>query len=63
VDFKQVVEVVRDLGFPIGVAIYLLVRFDRMMSEIIASTSKELEILYQLRDHMVYNGKPTRKAN
>lgn len=57
-DVNELAKLMRDVGFPIGVAIYLLVRFDRLMITVIQNGSKELEIMYQLRDHWLYNGRP-----
>lgn len=53
-DMDVLVKLVRDVGFPIGLVIYLLVRFDKLMVSIVTSQSKELEILFQLRDHVVW---------
>lgn len=58
-DLGDVIKAIKDVGFPIGVAIYLLVRFDRLMVAIIEAQAKELEVLYQLRDYMLY-GKDAR---
>jgi hypothetical protein len=53
-DASEIVKIVRDVGFPIGITIYLLVRFDRLMQLIVQQTAKELEILYQIRDELAF---------
>jgi hypothetical protein len=57
-DVADLVKLVKDVGFPIGLAIYLLVRFDRMVTKVIENSTRELEILCQLRDNQVYLGRP-----
>ncbi|HEY2108234.1 MAG TPA: YvrJ family protein [Candidatus Binataceae bacterium] len=53
-DVDQIIKLVRDVGFPIALVLYLLVRFDRLMSSLIQHSATELEILYQIRDLVLY---------
>ena len=42
--------IVRDIGFPIFVAVYLLTRFDRMLSHISENSDQEIVLLKEIRN-------------
>lgn len=48
-DLSKLADIVYKLGFPIFVAIYLLVRVDRVISELLKQNSEMLGLLRDVR--------------
>lgn len=57
-EFKDLIAAIRDVGFPIGITIYLLVRFDKLMVTILQTTAKELQVLTEIHSYLMFRGLP-----
>lgn len=57
-DMKSLIAAIRDVGFPIGICVYLLVRFDRLMVTILQTTAKELQVLTEIHSYLMFRGLP-----
>jgi len=57
----DVIKVVAQLGFPIFVAVYLLVRFDALLTLIATNQEHQRELLGEVRDLLRLLQEPVRR--
>jgi hypothetical protein len=53
----DILHAIRDLGFPIVVAVYLLVRLDSLLSQLVAHEQREADTLDRIEHYL--NPQPT----
>jgi len=48
----DIFPLIRDFGFPVFIAVWVLVRWERLFNQLIANEATELELLRELHDTM-----------
>lgn len=51
-DTAQLIALIRDFGFPVFIAAWVLVRWERLFNQLIENEATELELLRELHDTM-----------